>query len=233
MKKSNLIKGALLAGITVAAVSSAQAQYAAPYSGGDAIAAFGTGSGNDLIVNLGLESSLYNGESWSLGSLLTGNLALGANTPSWAVVAEDANNVYTTTLHGAAAPNAVGDFNGATGAIDDIGNNITASTGIANPSSSGINSFSQQNNVNNNSTVLANEYGVVGGAWSSTHTVQDFWAADQFGDNPSKAGLYTFTLAANGTLTYGSVAVPEPATYGLLAGAGLLLLAVRRQIVRA
>jgi len=211
MKKTSILKGAVFAGITAAAASSAQAQIAtSPYVGGDAIVCFTSNSGNDLIVNLGLESSLYIGESWSLGSLLTGNLTLGANTPTWAVLAEDANNIYTTTPHGAAAPNAVGDFNGTAGAVDSIGFNISTASGTANPSASSANSFSQQNNpFNASSTVLANIYGVTGGAWSSTKTVQDFWAADQFGDNPSTAGLYTFTLAANGTLTYGAVSQPQ------------------------
>ena len=45
-------------------------------------------------------------------------------------------------------------------------------------------------------------------------------------------GTY-FSLATDGTLTYGSVAVPEPASFGALAGLGMLLVSLRRQFMKA
>ena len=82
MKNSlnSILKGALLATTAAVAVTSAQAQtpnyvsLAGTYQQGDLLAGFTTGSGNDLIVNLGLASSvLVNGNAWNLTAALAQN----------------------------------------------------------------------------------------------------------------------------------------------------------------
>jgi hypothetical protein len=45
----------------------------------------------------------------------------------------------------------------------------------------------------------------------------------------SELGTLTIDMNAQ-TITYIGVAVPEPSTYGLVAGAGLLVIALRRQV---
>jgi len=228
MKKTQLLKGALLAGITAAAISSAHAQY----SQGDAVVAFTTGTGNDLIYDLGSESSLFNGEQFSLGSFLTGNLAL-ANNPTWAVVAVANNNIYTSYLDPSSPAPSVSGFNGVKGSINQIGNNITTGSGIgafATPTAATQYSFYYDNNpANPDPSILAQDYINVGTAFSGASQVEDFWAADKFGDSATQSGLQNWTLASDGTLTYG---VPEPTTYALFTGAGLMMLAVRRFFTR-
>ena len=52
------------------------------------------------------------------------------------------------------------------------------------------------------------------------------------GNNSVPTLLGTFSLAANGTVTYNVTPVPEPGTYGLLAVGGLVVLALRSQFRR-
>ena len=233
-KKSNTaLKTVLFAGIAAAAVSSTQAQIAtSPYVQGGAFAAFTSNTGNDLIINLGLESSLYNGQTWDLGSLLTGNVAL-ANSPTWSVLAADSGNIYTTVPHAYPAPGATSDFFGAQGAVNSIGQYITTSSGVATPAASATFSFSTENNAANPQTyLLANEYGVVGGAFSGSSQIQDFYSADNASDPATKLNPGQFTLTSAGLLTYGVVAAPEPASYTLAAFGGIMVLVLRRRFSR-
>jgi hypothetical protein len=226
MKKIHnaIVKGCLIAGMAVLAVSSARAQYAQ----GDAVVAFTTGTGNDLIYDLGPVSSLYQGETFSLGSLLTNNLAL-ANHPVWAVVAAANNNIYTSYADPSSAPPSLAPhtFNGLTSSVNQIGYNITSGSGAgdyAYTNASAQYSFYYDNNPTEpDGTTLANNYGVVGAAFSGTSQVQDFWSADKAGDPATESGLYTWTLATNGILTYGSVVVANPQLKIALSGSNYIL----------
>ncbi len=58
--------------------------------------------------------------------------------------------------------------------------------------------------------------------------IEDLYGVKANGTAASLLGTVTFD--STGPLTFNAVAVPEPATYGVLAGLGLLALCVRRQL---
>ena len=75
----------------------------------DLIIGFSAGSGNDLLYDLGLASSLTNGQNWNLNSLISGyDLA----TVKWGVIGNTTNGtslsatntVYTTTVASSTLP---------------------------------------------------------------------------------------------------------------------------------
>src|SRR5271170_4881090 len=78
MKK--IFKSALLASsLGLAGITTAQA---VSYNG-DLLVGFTEGSGNDAVLDLGAASSLYDGETWDLTSLLTG---YNLSTIQWGVI---------------------------------------------------------------------------------------------------------------------------------------------------
>ena len=223
----NMYKLALLAAVGLVSITSAQAQY----NQGDLLVGFTTGSGNDLIYDIGSASSLTQGESWNLASLLTGNLSTIAND-SWGVigVTPGAYNAGTSTIFTTASGSNVG-------ALGSIGKNqfkaaITDVGTIGLDFSSGVSAYDAASD---------------GNSWNSQANGSTGFAADT--TNPNATGVATqtfyteqstglgqdsfFSLGSTGTLTFGTaVSVPEPATYGLLSGAGMLLLGLRRQLSR-
>ncbi len=114
------IHAALLGGMAAVAAGSAQGQYAplgGAYTTGDAIAGFTTGSGSELVVNLGPISSLTNGEQWNLATLLgpgTGNAGfVSLNNLNWGVIGISGGNYYSTVVFNPAAkgnPSSAGDL---------------------------------------------------------------------------------------------------------------------------
>jgi hypothetical protein len=202
----------------------------APYAQGDVIAAFTTGSGNELLVNLNTISGLYNGETWNLNSLLTGSSVALGNDPLWAVLGDSggvSGSVYATYPHGGGDPNgSPADILGSEGAINSLGANITAANGIATPSASATYSFNNEQ-YGSSSSMLNNEYGQVGEQFSGSSQVQDLYADS----GSSSSYINYFTLTSGGVLTYG-MAVPEPNICGMLVGAGLLLISLRNQLRR-
>ena len=77
----NQTKLAILAATLAAGVGASQA---ATYNG-DLLIGFSTGVGNDVIYDLGAESSLTDGQSWNLSSLLTG---YNLNNVNWGVIGD-------------------------------------------------------------------------------------------------------------------------------------------------
>lgn len=237
------MKRALLAGIAAAAVSSASAQYAplgGTYVFGDAVAGFTTGTGSELIVNLGLISSLTNGEQWNLGTLLgtgAGNAGFAnLNNLNWGVVGISGSTYYSTVAYNASA---VGNGTAASGLATIFGNasdNPIGSGGYV--ISTASDSYSWYNNVDQGNGAVNSPYNELNG---SSDTVTPASGSFTFGQdtaiwnqNGSAAGNgpqpYNFSLNSSGVLIYG---VPEPTTFSLLAGAGLLALSLRRRIGRA
>lgn len=86
--------------------------------------------------------------------------------------------------------------------------------------------------VNNQDSPLANFGG-------SSTIVEDLWE-NAFSSSANPNGAWTYegdiTINLSGStpvVTFDAASVPEPTTYGMIAGGGLLLLALRRQFVRS
>lgn len=225
----NQLKAALL---TVAVAAAAFSSQAATYNG-DLIIGFTVQSGNDLMYDLGSVSSLVNGETWNLNSLL--GASLNTSTVKWGVIGTDYNNGkgYSTKVGVNTALTAnklVGADTAITGMVGLFGG-----SGIAGPSIAAGQSLSGSSTLANNWNPQTTGSAVT--AWKTKwenpnttgySTVSFFQATD--------AGVTTqlgsFSFANDGIVTYNAVAVPEPATYGALAGAGLLIVSLRNQFRR-
>jgi hypothetical protein len=232
MKK--ITKMAMVAAAGLAVGSSANAAW-----DGDLILGFTTQSGNDVVYDLGAAdpSTLTSGEQWNITSAFT---AAGINSSSWStikwgVVGDDssfnspAGSTYSTFAGTAKTVPNLTTFNRIVAADSSIGGNLTGgSVTFITPSSTTQNSWNQQTIVGALSTQYHNAYenpNVTG------FTTVNFYSAL---DNGSAAQtLGTFTFDNTGTVTFQASAVPEPATYGMLAGLGVLALSLRRKLAVA
>src|SRR5262245_28549354 len=220
MKKQ--IKMAVLA---VVAVATAATSHGAA-NNGDLLVGFTVGTGNDLVYDLG--ATVTAGQQWNLSALLSG---YNLNNVSWGVVGNTlvggtSRIVYTTR---GSSPLAVG---------QGLGNSINTADGslfvpfatagagqFVTPASTSANSW----NVQTVNPTLPGQYKNVYGSPNMTGIGQiQFWQAQANLSAP--VGLDNFKLDANGILTYGSV--PEPATFGILGGLGVLAMAFRHQLRR-
>jgi hypothetical protein len=213
MKKQ--VRAVLLA----AALVSVGSLQAATYTG-DLLIGFTSQSGNDFIYDLGQVSSLFSGETFNLSSGLGG---FNLSTVHWGIIGDKnvggIRTAWTTT--GGLAPNAVpntatwGSIDTATKAIYQ--NLLVGGAGDSlSISASDDNSWNQQTLIGSLTTQYHNAYEDpnfvgIGSA--------NFYSLLANGSAPSLVG--SFSLSANGTLTF--TAVPEPATC-VLAGMGLLAL---------
>jgi len=229
MKKTMQI--AALAGLALVAVNSARATY----SQGDLLIGFTGNNGQlaantfDLVVDLGSVSSLAVNQTWDLSSLLTGNLSTLAND-KWGVIGVTAGGYdagtsgYFATYGGSISalnPSEHPTFNAARTDISTIGVNGIVS--------------------GNSGYLLATD----SASWSQQTLGAVNWGGDFFDPNATgvtSVNFYSlmesgvtqnnfFSLNANGVLAFGTVApVPEPSTYFLMSGGGLLLWAFRRRV---
>jgi hypothetical protein len=219
---NNMTKMTLAAVFTAAVATSAQAQYTA----GDLLVGFiGNGSGNDEILNIGLVTSLYQGETWNVGySSPTAFGVIGGNFP--------ASTYYLTTADGNGDPTQVG--------TASQGHNLSLNASTLYTQNAGL------ANVGGHVSVAAS------GTYSWTTFVDNSQASgNTFGahsqdpvDVSASSTAYFYSVANSGTATADSFftysdgvlefgTAPEPATYGLLAGLGLLALSIRRQFAKA
>jgi hypothetical protein len=224
MKKH--IRAVLLAAALAAAASTQAATY-----NSDLILGFTSQSGNDFVYDLGAASSLTSGETWTLTSQLAGYTLGSVN---WGVVGTATIGTARTawvTVGTGLTPNTVpntsawGKINTADSAI--FSSFTTAGAGnSATPSSADANGWNQQTINGSLATQYHNVYEIpnVTGTTSA-----DFYSVIGNGSAPSQVG--TFSLDSTGTVTFTAFTpVPEPATYGVLAGLGLLALSLRRQM---
>jgi hypothetical protein len=233
----NTVKGAAIVSLALAAVASTQAQttlesLASTYAQGDLIAGFTTGSGQDLIVNLGTESTLASGQYWNLSSLL--NLANISSEQFGVIgVSGSAPNTAFTTRTGSSLPTTLAGlsaYNGVKTPVNGIGNEFLAASSSATPTetASGTTSWYGET-VGGGTSTYKNAYGNPNGQVGED--TLDFYSVTQGGTAPTV--MNTFTLQSDGDLVYGTVsAVPEPTTYGLVAAAGLLVISLRNQFSR-
>lgn len=242
MKRSILItlqSSAALALMTAAA----QAQY----STGDFVVGFTSGSGNDVVYDLGRVSNFTDGQSWNLNSALTsspgsysslGNLNWGGVGGISLGLSSSLKTVYSTVPAGqttvpAKIPNTT-TFNGIRTSIDTIGQFITSGP-------AGIDSASDPASWNGETIVggtgtFFNNYGsttindpnsTTPASFTSGAVVEDLYAVKA--DNTPGQLLGTLTFDSTGTLTFNASAVPEPSTLSLLGGAAVLGLALRKR----
>ncbi|MDB6110240.1 MAG: hypothetical protein JWR69_1990 [Pedosphaera sp.] len=211
----------LLMAIAASAVLASTAHAAS----GDLLVGFEHGSGNTYVFNLGQFSTLSNGQQWNLGSQLAAagfNVSTPGSGVNFGVIGY--NNLNSTLYSTLSLADSASDYNSAKASVNTMNaNDHTQLYG------SGLDWFSQTENP-----IL------VGGNWTAAtgqnpNTTQPGAATlNSYAlDSSSTASYFDFTLGTDGTLTYGIVAAPEPSTYGLMAGLGLLMLAFRRKSFKA
>jgi hypothetical protein len=251
------IKTALLAAAGLAAMSTAQAQYTP--NNNDLILGFTTpASTGDLQIDLGSPASIGVGGGSTVDLIANGNVQSGSselvtqlgqnglsiNSLNWGVVGghftSGANlSIYSTVLHGAAAPPRPGAPGTTIGAINSAGQGIndfpgthpnqgvvdpTIASGeswreIISPGAGSASSFASTYYNPGTITPSSGSYSVSEDLYLNTATTESL--------------LGTLTFTSTGGLSFAPAAVPEPSTYGLIAGLGVLALAIRRQFNRA
>ena len=226
----NLYKSALLAALGLASVTAVQA---ASYNG-DIIIGFTSTSGNDLFADLGTVANLTDGENFAISGLSAYTLG----TVDWAAFATTPQSgaprdSYTT----ASTPVAINGVTGWGNYNTSLKNMTLAFSSLSQGQTATIAASSQNSMYSQtiNSTLSGQYYNVIGATASTPVVTSGLQTADfyQVIDNGSAPTLFgTFTLNANDSVTFNTVAVPEPTTYGFLAGAGVLALSLRNQFRR-
>jgi hypothetical protein len=216
LKKTTVLAAALLA-----AAASTQAQ-----SSSDTIYVGLIGGANDINLNAGQAGNLYQGETWNLSSVS----GIGSVTSFGALGTENSYAMWFTAASASQAGTSPGDFGGT---INTFVNTVASYLHPA---------------VNATATIAAGAVPPTPESWTEATTGSGdvaselsfspqlatgakayLFSQDANGDTPNAHSYFTFNTA-NDVLTYGA-AVPEPASFGLLAGLGVLALAIRRRIV--
>ena len=211
MKKQ--VRTVLLAAALAAAASTQAATYT-----GDLLIGFTSQSGNDFIYDLGQASSLFSGETFNLSSGLGG---FNLSTVHWGIIGDKnvagVRTAWTST--GGSAPNPI-PSTAVWGTLDTATKSIYQNFPLGGAgdtvsiSASDDNSWNQQTILGSLTTQYHNVYGDPNSIGIGS---ENFYSLLANSSAPSLVG--TFSLSANGTLTF--TAVPEPATY-VFAGMGLL-----------
>lgn len=236
----------MLAAASAAALShAAQAQNTVgDQNPGDLILGF-TGGANNYIADLGqltgghqdlsggINLATFNAAGYSTGASISGKNAgfVGSD-----IGLDPRTYIFATVAHGSGAPPTPT----AQGSIQQASGNVSAVL-LGNVSPSDAQSWSQLI-AQNSTTAGGNGNNFTQNAavnplqtFNGTVLVEDLWKNDATSGAQPWTELGTLTLNFGGatpTVTFDPVAVPEPATYGILAGAGLLALSVRRQLGR-
>lgn len=248
----NSYKIALLAALGFASVSVAQAQI--NINDDDLVLGI-TSSSQDYVIDLGqipatANTSLgsYDLSSFDAASLSAG--VVGGDTDGAYDVAGGGDSLFLTKVRSgtAATSYAVAGTESAPNLISQ--NNLDASaglvyaiaTGITPTSTTGHNAWSQI--VAQSSTAVGSSGGGNIGAYAgnpmgalTSPLTLDLWAASDDNEPNSFNYLGDIQLTETGSSVSvvfdpASVAVPEPSTYGLIAGAGLLAVSLRNKLSR-
>ena len=232
----NSYKLALLAALGLASVTVAQAQNyyndgTGANAAGDLIVGVSqSGVGNTEVIDIGAFTSLYNGETWNLSSLGLSSAGFSSTLSSSALfgVVGDYNNpgagadsLYATTT--GFTPNKI---NGSGSFGTDDGGLSNVQLGSAAIGSG--NDWVSQNNAQVSGTMAA----ALGYSPNASVTgVADLFTINDDNSAPQLDGTFTLNPTTE-VLTFDTVAVPEPTTYGLVAAAGLLVVSLRNKFSR-
>jgi len=234
--KNNFYKAALLAALGLAGVVNSNA---ATYNQ-DLLVGFTTTSGNDLVFDLGSSASVLAGtagtaDTWDLSSLLVGNLST-VSADQWGVIGDNktaqspAHAVFSTANITApiSGTSAWAPYDTATKGI--YSSLTTAGAGqYAYVDATTANSW----NVQTISPSLTTQYYNVDGANNpNTLGAASLNLNEILNDGSAASVVGAFSLSSAGLLSFTPTAVPEPGTYGMLAGAGLLVVSLRKQFRR-
>jgi len=212
--KNIQIKIALLVLLGLAVIQSAQGQGGATYNN-DLIVGFSTQSGTDTLYDLGAESSLTNGETWNLGSLLT---SYDLSTVDWGVIASVSSShtqylTYNPGLGAVTAPPPVpafGAWNAINTAVKTIYNDNFVTAGAGN-SATVLSSLAYSWNVETINPTLGTDYlNEEGGANPNEvgETTVGFFAQPDNGTTPPQVG--NFSLNSSGVVTFNTLSVAPP-----------------------
>jgi len=232
------MKNSIKLALAVMAVAACNAVQAQSYTSGDVLIGFNAG------LNTGTDSLWDVGQISSLGSLSLNVGVFAAMSRFGAVAYDSVNNIVFTTTTGVAGPpplnNTVGNVGGGVVSVANGVNNGPAIqsgqsrvTTVASDATFMNGWYNQTvNNANTGNLLQSAGYTIDGFVASSGNNPQAlrFWE-QQANGTVSLVGIFGYNRST-GILTF-SPAVPEPETYGLVAGCGLLLLAIRRQFVTA
>jgi hypothetical protein len=215
-------KYALLLASALAVAASAQAQYV----NGDLLLGF-TGGSQDFIYDLGQASSLTVGETWNLGANLGTEFGvLGAQNTGRLIYATSFDNVDESGFSPANL------FFNARADITTIAHDLTAgnsrtTTPTAPDWTTGW-TYQTAQAAGTPGNTFQNDYFTPNVSVSSIA-----YLYDNLNDGTvSPASFFSYN-SGSGQLGYGVTAVPEPATFSLLGGLGLLALAFRRKPAKA
>jgi hypothetical protein len=219
---NNTIKTGLALASALAAVVSAQA---GQYVNGDLLVGFDGGS-SDYIFNLGSVSSLYQGETWTVGSSLGNNFGVIGSLSSAA-----GKFTSTTSYDSALNESGLNSANTWASALTGIKTLAGGTSAITAGQSRTVVSSDQtswtfitdQAAGSPGSTLFFN---TIGNPNVPTSGTAYFWELSNDGTITGKS-YFTYD-SASGVLTYGVAIVPEPTSLGLLGVAGLVVIARRK-----
>ena len=220
---NTLYKTVIVSALGLGTIATAQA--AVTYNS-DLIIGFTTTSGNDVEYDAGAVGSLFSGEQFNLSSLLTG---VNLSTVDWGVIASvtTSHSIYQTDANTPNAVAAFGAWNAINTSVKTIYNNAFSASGAGNSATPAASTPYSWNTETLNPTLGTDFLNEVGGANPNVvgETSVGFYGTADNGSAPSAIG--SFSLDQTGTVTF--TAVPEPSAYGIVAGAGLLMVSLRNR----
>jgi hypothetical protein len=228
-------KLALLAALGLASVTAAHAQ---AYNDGSStqpgdliVGVYQPGATSTEVIDLGAFTSLVNGQTWNLSSgLSTAGITL-SSTGFFGVVGDFSNpsgadSVYSTLANG--TPSKI-NGNSAFSSIDS-----GFSTIAIGPESIGSQNLSGGNDWKTSADPTVSGTAAASLGYSPDVAVTSgakLWTINDDNSAPTLDGTFTLNTTSD-VLTFNAVAVPEPTTYGLVAGAGLLIVSLRGKFSR-